>query len=380
MKTVFVTPNYPPTICGIGDHTSLLARELAGLGHESHIVCSTNQTRATGENGIFVHPVATGWGRAGADAFAEVLDEVRPDRVVMQYTPHGFHMKGLPFGLWFWYRAMRRRGIPAVTFFHEVKIRPWDGRRNAVASFLQDRIADRLARASVRTATSIDIYAGYLKKWGHETALVPIGSNVPRAEATGEQLHDLRKSLSIAAGGPVVATFGNRDVVPYLPAFDRLAAEFPDLTWLLCGKNPTRKDVLSSRPYFRVVGELPSAALYRHLLLGDVFFSPDLVGRRGDGGTCNKSSALACGLSLGIPVVGARGDMNNALLRHGENILLVDLLDERELAETFRGLFLNKERAAALGLAARKLHDEHLAWPISAQKMLAVLDPARQQG
>ena len=345
---------------------------MAQKGAEVHIACATDQTASRPEGGITVHPVVQDWGKKGARDIEKALKSVRPDWAVVQYAPHNFHPKGLPFGVFAFYRAFLRQAVPVLTVFHEVRIRPWGGPKNAVVSFLQMRIANRLARASARVVTSIDIYAGYLRNWRHKTALVPVGSNIPPVAVAPARAQKIRERLGIAAGDPVVCTFGNRGISPYLAAFDSLAEDFPNLIWLICGRNPTPPDILSSRPYIRYVGEMGVSDVYEHLSLGDVFFTPDLVGQpRGDGGTCNKSGSLACGCSLGIPVVGAKGDMNNALLEHGKNILLVNILEKEALRGAIESCFSSKEKAAQLGRNARKLYDEALDWPVLAEKLLA---------
>ncbi len=343
---------------------------MAAKGMEIHVVCDADQTAARSGDGITVHPVVHFWDKKGAASFSKTLENIRPDWAIVQYAPHNYHPKGLPFGLFSFYKTFHRLKIPVTTVFHEVKIRSMEGLKNAVASFLQMRIANRLAGASARVVTSIDIYAGHLKKWREKTALIPVGSNIAPIETPPARAKKLRERLRIPPAAPVVCTFGNRDISPYLAAFDRLAKDFPDLIWLICGRNPTPPDVLSSRPYFRPVGEMDGADIYEHLSLGNVFFTPDLVGRWGDGGTCNKSGSLACGCSLGIPVVGAKGDMNNALLEHGKNILLVDILDENALHAAIKSGLSSKEKSAELGQNARKLYDEHLDWPVLAGKFL----------
>ncbi len=368
MKTLFVTRNFPPTICGIGDHTFRLAREMAKNGADVHVVCGADQTDADSSNGITVHPVLGDWGKKGSLALQETLALVRPDWAAVQYAPHSFHPKGLPLGLVYFFDAFKKHQIPVLTVFHEVKIRPHGGLKNAVVSFLQQRLADRFARGSERVVTSIDLYGSLLQKWRSKTSIVPVGSNITPIALDAGELQKMREKLQIAPGAPVVCTFGNRDVSPFLPMFDRLAEVFPGLVWLISGRNTTPVAVLTGRQNVRCLGEMSAEGIYAHLSLGDLFFMPDPVGWRGDGGTCNKSGSLACGCSLGIPIVGARGDMNNALLQHGVNMLLVDINNMDDIFDAIQECLSSQKKAAEIGRNARNLYEKSLDWPVLAEK------------
>ncbi len=45
MTVAIITANYPPTICGVGDHTLQLVQALLKAGVETHIICGPNGIR-----------------------------------------------------------------------------------------------------------------------------------------------------------------------------------------------------------------------------------------------------------------------------------------------------------------------------------------------
>ena len=102
---------------------------------------------------------------------------------------------------------------------------------------------------------------------------------------------------------------------------------------------------------------------------------PDDINPKGEGGTSNKSGSLACALSVGVPIVGTAGDLNNRLLLDGQNILLTDIMDAPILSEALRGA-LNPEIGRTMGIEARKLYDTHLTWTVLADKFLDIMTPS----
>ena len=376
MKIAFITPNYPPTICGVGDHTWHLAQAMMRQGVEVHIICSASQTAAAATNET-VHAVVEQWNRVGVEAILNVVAAIRPDWLVVQNVPSAFHPKGLPFILLSLYRRLNQLNVPILTVFHEIMIRTEGNLKKTITSFLQTRvIADGMSRRSAAIVTSIDFYGNVLKKWRDRLTLIPIGSNILPVDISLPMQNDLRRKHQIPNDAQVVCTFGNRDVTAYLPDFDKLKQDFPNLIWLICGRTSTPSVILKSRSYIRYVGEMLPDDIYRHLSLGDVFFMPDFVSPTGEGGTCNKSGSLACAMWLGIPIVGTKGDLNNALLVDGENILLTDVLTENAVYDALKSCFASEKRSAKLGINALDFYETKLHWSVLAEQFLGIMYPS----
>ena len=96
MKIVFLTPNFPPTICGVGDHTHRLALEMRKKGVEIHVICSADQTPTPSDSPLLtVHPVVKSWNSEGVSSIMNVVKTIQPDWFITQYVPHSYHPKGL---------------------------------------------------------------------------------------------------------------------------------------------------------------------------------------------------------------------------------------------------------------------------------------------
>ena len=375
MKVVFLTRNYPPTICGVGDHTYHLATEMLSKGIKTHVICSADQIVQS--NDISVYPIVKEWNTEGVGLVVDVLKKIQPHWLIVQYVPHAYHPKGLPFALLSLYRAVSQLNVSILTVFHEVKIRPERAIKTRLISFLQGQLAYKLSNRSSKVVTSIDFYDNNLKKLSADKkTIIPIASNILPIEVSLDVKQNLKEKYKISPDAKVICTFGDRNVSDYVPAFDRLLEDYPNLVWLICGKNKTPSIIWRSRSYFRYVGAMPTEQIYQHLSLGDVFFMPDFVSEEGQGGTCNKSGSLACAMSLGIPIVGSKGDMNNKLLIDGYNILLTDIRNPLAVYDALKLCLETQGLSTYLGHNARQFYEQSLTWTASAEQYLALMDPS----
>jgi glycosyltransferase involved in cell wall biosynthesis len=378
MKITFLTRNYPPTVCGVGDHTFFLAQELAQKGITVSVLCFSDQTPVQSDN-INVYPIIKSWNTEGVSVVIDFIKKLNPHWFITQYVPHGFHPKGLPFAFSKLYLQLNRLNVPILTVFHEVKIRPEKHLKTRILSFLQAQLADSMADKSSKIVTSIDFYKGYLTSFSHKISLVPIPSNIPPIDVKDDIKQHLRIKNNIADNAKIICTFGDRNIENFLAAFDKLVLKHPELIWLICGKNSTPLHVLNSCPYIRYVGKMSAENIYQYLSLGDVFFMPDDINSVGEGGTSNKSGSLACAFSLGIPIVATKGDLNNKLLMHKKNILLTEITNTEALFEDLNKCFAMPNLALELGNNARELYNNQLQWMVVADKILAIISNLNQE-
>ncbi len=194
-EVVQIVPCLPPPAEGLGGY----ALALAGALDRHHGVASR-----------FVAAAGT---PHNAGVLRDLLDA--PDAapglpVLLHYSGYGYQTRGCPVwlvdGLEAWKRGSPHRRL--VTFFHEVHAMgpPW--RSSFWTSPVQRRLAARLTRLSDATATSLDLYAGLLRRWGprRDPAVLPVVSNV--GEPAGAPPLAARPPRLIVFGGA-----GNRSKV-----------------------------------------------------------------------------------------------------------------------------------------------------------------------
>jgi glycosyltransferase involved in cell wall biosynthesis len=372
MKITFLTRNYPPTICGVGDYTFFLAKELAEKGIAVSVLCFSDQTPLQSDK-ISVYPVIKSWNTEGVSKVIDFVKKWNPHWFITQYVPYSFNIKGLPFAFSTLYRQLYHLRVPVLTVFHEVKIRPEKHLKTRILSFLQGQIAASMAHKSVKIVTSIDFYANNLKRFKDKINLIPVATNIPVIEVSKGLKYHLKEKNNIPQNAQIICTFGNRNIANYLIDFDALALKYPDLIWLICGKNSTPSVFFDNRNYIRNLGKMSAENIYQHLSLGDIFFMPEDINAKNEGGTSNKSGSLACAFSLGIPIVGIKGDMNNRLLEHERNILLADTTQKNALFNAIDGCLSSTEKHSKLSKNACNLYENALKWPIVADKFLSII-------
>ncbi|HEX3526677.1 MAG TPA: glycosyltransferase family 1 protein [Thermoanaerobaculia bacterium] len=192
-EVVQVVPRLPPPAEGLGGY----ALALAGALREQHGVASR-----------FVAAAST----PSAGALCDLLDAAPGLPVLLQYSGYGYQVRGCPVwlvdGLEAWKRGSPDRRL--VTFFHEVHAMgpPW--RSSFWTSPVQRRLAARLTRLSDATATSLDLYAGLLRRWGprRDPVVLPVVSNVGEPEPAVVPLLSARPPRLVVFGGA-----GNRSKV-----------------------------------------------------------------------------------------------------------------------------------------------------------------------
>ncbi len=376
MKIVIIVPNYPPTICGVGDYTYHKIQEFLKSGIEVHVICSADQKPELAAQPL-IYPTIKVWDSKGFKAVLNKLNDIKPDWVIVEYVPHGFEPHGLPIAVLGFYKGLTRRKYNILTVFHEVRVRPGTKLSSRFISAIETYLARKIVQYSTKVVTSIDFYADLLRgpQRLSKINVIPIGTGIMPIKTNARIAENFKKRFNIPANAPVIVTFGNRNVTEYLTAFDKLNQDIPNFIWLLCGKTSTPTDVLESRAYLRNTGKMSAEDIYHALSLGNIAFLPEPVNAQFEGGSSNKSTALACVFSLGVPIIGIKGDMNNVLLKDNENILLANLNESDSLYKALKNA-LNTEGVVSeqLGRNAHAIYQNALSWEVIGQQFLSLMD------
>lgn len=369
MRVTILGRDFPPAVGGIGDHTDLLAAELARRGRAVTVVCSPPaDARASFE----VRPVVERWDARGA---ARILDAVRsstPDVVVWQYNPFAVGRRGLAPSIGRLARALAAEA-PLVLLAHELWF-PF--RRNglkgllwALAHRVQMRALARAARAIVVTTEQRAAeLARAVPAAASKVRIVPIAANVePRPEQ-----RSARAAYDFPDDAFVVAHLGSvgpgREIGRVFIAIEALRARGLDARLLLAGNTGPFQAPGSLNGAVVTTGILSREQLSEALASADAYVHPDLVGA-----SAGRRGSLVAALAHGLPVVAFAGPDQSRELLDGENIVVTQ---PDGLAAALAGLAADPLRARALGEAARRTYGEHFAWPRVGDGIAAVLDEA----
>lgn len=382
MRVAILTNRLPPTLDGVGDYSNHLANELQRNGHDVSVICKRESAiQQAVKNGRFDVPVSATipeWNWLAIRPLLQFFAYHKPEWLLVQYVPNSFQRWAMPIWLPILLWLAKRKGIRISITFHEVYIRLayWPVKYWFVA-IVQRLVCSMLTRLATVLITSIDIYADMLNRHTDKPIhLIPIPSNILPIPVTNAELMQLRQTRIAPNAEPVLCTFGLRNQDMILRVLDKIVNTHPTVRLLICGRlNLATTQTIYNRLKDRILvtGFMNAPDVYRHLRASDVFILPDLVNKFGQGGTCNKSTALAAALAAGLPVVGTKGDMNNALLQRTPGLSLHHCQSESSIAESLLKQISNTDNPT-LRAEIMAFSEANLNWRVVALKQLKIFD------
>jgi glycosyltransferase involved in cell wall biosynthesis len=242
----------------------------------------------------------------------------------------------------------RRHGAPLVLFVHGIEA--WQPHRSALVNRLARRVDDFVA-VSELTRRRFQSWSGV-----DAAGRVLHGCVDLAAFAPGPKRRDLLERLGLGQN-TVLMTMARlcaaeryKGVDEVLEALPALAAEVPDVAYLVCGDGDDLARLRAKAHALGVAGRVvfagyvPEQEKADYYRLADAFVMPS----RGEGFGIVYLEALACG----VPVVGGRDDGGREALRGGAWGELVDPSDAADVAGGIRAAL-----ARGAGALPRDLSD-----------------------
>ena len=305
-----LTGEYPPDRGGIGDYTRLLARALADHGRQVH-VWTPSVASDSEADGVAVHAIA-GVGRDGVRKLGTALDRhPAPRRLLVQYAPQAWGMRGMNLPFTRWLLARRRTGDDVRVMFHEPYFPfGWQRPQRNLLAAVNRLMARTLLRASTRAYVSTHVWEpllGALAPPGMRFTILPIPSTIPVVDDP-ERVDRIRQE--VGAGRPIVAhfgTYGDQIGPALIRALQALIGYRPDARILLLGNRgpgfAEQLRALDERFRDNVVapGYQSPEDLSVHLQAAGVAIQP-----YPDGADTRRTTLMAC-LANGVPTVTTRG-------------------------------------------------------------------------
>ncbi len=349
MNLLFITNRLPPAIDGVGDYTFNLSREFARQGHSVSIVCRYGGVECEGVN---IYPIIERWDSSALLQIERIIALERVDIALLQYVPHGFHPKGLPFEMIGVVRGVKRCGVKLFIFAHEVYIPFWSRslKRNA-AMLMMRYISGQILSQSDYLATSISYYRDMIRRvvgQGRDVGVIPIVSNVPRSMMSPEQMSMLRSRIA-ADDELIVSFFGLRDIKNSISALEELKCRGVKIRVVLIGKMPHNLPSDLPSDIFKT-GVLDMDQIDDYLRATDILILPQCNKQ----GVSFKSGALAAAQSAAIAVVTAKGVLTDEQMVDRESVVFVDFSNQQSILEGVTYL-LSRERRSRVGANAVQL-------------------------
>ncbi|MGO8674090.1 MAG: hypothetical protein ACLQVD_22355, partial [Capsulimonadaceae bacterium] len=205
MKIAIVSPALPPSLDGIGDHSSFLATEIA---RRDDVLILTAQRDSRPLDGVAIKTVFSTREPRSVSAILPAVEAWRPDWMIVQYQPFAYGRWGFNPYLPLVVRTIRKRlpDVRIALMMHEpyVPITCW---QFALMTTWQRWQLWMLGRHSNHVFCSIDHWADKFSAWfpGTPVTHLPVGSNIDRLPMTRDEA---RARLEIAKDTLVVGIFG----------------------------------------------------------------------------------------------------------------------------------------------------------------------------
>ena len=389
MKVCLLSARFPPQCCGVGDYTYFLGSALAGLGNEVHALTGAgplDEVRYPLPRGFTAHRAIDAWDARRLPPILCTLFDLRPDVLVIEYSPHAFDRRGLTFAANL--VPLLARFVPkarVVTNFHELYLPLGGSVPRSLAAVWQRATTLVTAAASHTVCVTAPLWQTLLQGLGVRKRIdvIPVGSNIPRAAVTEHERRRVRSQLLPGGEGVLIAGFGavhDRDVALLVEGLARLQRERPArLVWIGAGVGARhhldgivramRQGGVSESDLVWT-GTIPHPEVSKLLAASDLMALPFI-----DGVSTRRSTAMAA-LEHGLPLVTTRAHEIDDLFRDGDNVCLVPVGDRAGFCETLLRLARDTDLRARISDGARALYQTHFAWGVIARQVARALEAA----
>ena len=374
LKIGLITGEYPPMEGGVGAFTQELAKALAQLGHDVHIITSRQARPAITERKISdllqpvelgfarLHPVVRHWRWPSLAAVADVVLRYELEAVNIQYQAAAFHMRSPAPNFLPW----RLKGMvkTAVTF-HDLRT-PYLFPK---AGQLRHKIIQFMARqAHGCIVTNEADYQSLLSSLHAPVSKIPIGSNITTYKPTSEETAVIRQTLNLHEGDGLLGYFGflndSKGADTLLQALAQLgshvhlvfiggqtgSSDGDNNTTFLDGLKQLVADLgLEQRVHW--TGFMPEQQVSTYLHTADLMVMPYR-----DGVSLRRGTLMAV-LAHGRPLITTTPTTPTPELVHGQNCWLVPANDVGALAPAIEQLLAAPARRQSLGQGAAQLAD-----------------------
>jgi glycosyltransferase involved in cell wall biosynthesis len=382
MRIVLISAEYPPVTGGVADYTYQLAHALARLGHRVAVLTTAagNGRTAVEQDGSGVEVVSRvqGWGVRNLTTIGQIVRELAPDMVDLQYVPQMYGRGGLAPGIALLPLVLRMRTRATILCtLHEIAS-PWSfSPRRVAATAVHWAQMFSLLLAGDRFIVTNRRYAAQLRRWlRHPSSVyeIPVGATIMPVALGATERRELRRSIGLDDGVLV------GDLSPY-----NVSKRPEDLIVILRSLGPRARLLLlggleadrTRRPQFirlateagvidRItwIDNLAAAQLSRYLSALDVYVHTAGVG------ASTRSTSLVSALAHGLAAVAYRGPETSDAFVDGGNILLVQPGESRSLAEGVRRLIDDPVLKARVATGAIDFHANALTWESIARQVL----------
>ena len=366
-----VTPEFPPAVGGVSEHSRVLAQAAAARGLDVHVWTAAGGTGPADAAGIVVHPTLGACGADDLEKTSRLLDGFpAPRRIVLQWVPHGFGRRGMNLGFATWLAGRAGAGDQLDVMVHEPFVDFIGGSWiQPIRAVVQRTMTRTVLRAARRVWLSIP-------GWEERLLSMLPAAVTPRVLAVPGTIPIAHDDAAIAAvrarllgaGRAVVGYFGTGGSYverALAETMSGIRATRNDVTFMLIGRGTETLSVrLGGRPGVSATGQLPAQALSHHLQACDVLVQP-----YADGVSGRRTTTISA-LEHGLPVATTFGRLSEPFWRETAAVETVPAAAPGQLAGAVERLLepaRNLEgRSAAVTLYAARFDPRVVLEPLFA--------------
>ena len=355
-----VTPEFPPLLGGVSEHSRVLAAAGVRRGREVHVWTRTG-AEVSSSGGLHVHATLGEFAPPDLGRTDAALERhPGPRDILVQWVPHGFGYRGMNVHFARWVAARAAKGDRVEVMVHEPFVDYFGGAWTQPARAVVQRYMTRtVLRPARRVWMSIPGWETRLAPMLPGTSslrVLPVPGTIPVDDAPAA-IAGLRARL-LGSAKWLVGYFGTGG--PYTEsalqqAFHELSRRRHDVAFVCIGRGS--EEVASrilppeggSHARVAATGALEPAALSHHLSTCDVLIQPYVDGVSG------RRTTTISALEHGVPVATTFGALSEPYWKEAEAVATVPAALPQRLADATDAL-LSEERNASARSAAVALY------------------------
>jgi len=372
MRIGIVTGEFPPLHGGVGDYSHELAKALAALGAEVHVM-TDRRCAGLHSSDFTLHPFVKHWSFFSLWKIRQWARQLQLDVLNVQYQAAAF---GLGAPIHFLPEAV---GLPTVITFHDLRVPylfPKAGRWREWA-------VTHLAQSAAGVITTDPADEAELKRRGVTNVLqIPIGSNIPVQPPAGYERAAWRERHHIFASDFLLGYFGflnhSKGGDTLIKALATLHDRQARVKLVLIGGQAGSSDSTDIEFGAQIEKMITRYGLENRIIrtgfvaaeeVSAWLLACDVVTLPYRDGVSLRRGSLMAALAHGCAIISTQPPSPVTELRDNENIRLVPPDSSEVLVLAITGLLNAPEFRARLGAAAR-LTAQQFGWGAIAKRTL----------
>ncbi len=372
MRILLISGEFPPMQGGVGDYTHEMSRAFEAQGHKVWVLVPAALRRAYARDPR-VLAVVQDWRWGCWRRVRDVLRQVRPDVVNVQYQAAAYDMRVPAINLLPWWLHRQKDTPPLVTTFHDLKspyLFPKAGPLRELVVRLLARNSDAVIVTNLEDLLAVRSWFPVSEGQKPRLYHIPIGSNIAVAPPPDFDRDAWRVRLGCPSDALLLGYFGflneSKGGDTLIRALSLLVRQrmVPAPHLLMIGgrvgsSDPTNRayaahiesliQELKLSDHVHWTGYVPPAEVSAALLSVDVMLLPYRDGASFRRGSLHAALAHGCAIVTTVPRVPVPE------LLDGENVLLVPPDDPKSLSGAVLRLYGDPDLRRRIGIGAREL-------------------------